>query len=117
MSVIKPEMITKEITRHDVLPLSFLKKTSYTGSKRKLRYKMAKTEIEAETDKNTLGEGEEQPEKKTVLRCYVWDGPFAFDNTPEEEIRIRDFDFNDAGIDAAIDYLNEELLRSESTGA
>lgn len=78
---------------------------------------MAKTEIEAETDKNTLGEGEEQPEKKTVLRCYVWDGPFAFDNTPEEEIRIRDFAFNDAGIDAAIDYLNEELLRSESTGA
>lgn len=123
MTVIKPEMITREITRHDVLPLSFLKKTAYTGSKRGIRYKMAKTEIEPGADNDAdkvenAGTGEDssdkaEPAKRTVLRCYVWNGQFSYDNTPKEEIRGRDFEFDDSGIDAAIAYLNEELKAAD----
>ena len=106
MTVIKPDMLTDRITRRDILPLSFLKKSAYTGSKRGLRYKMEKAEIEAETK-----EGTEDGSSKTVLRVYTWRGIFAFDHTPENEITVKDFEFNDAGIDSALDYLNEILVK------
>ena len=106
MTVIKPDMLTDRITRRDILPLSFLKKSAYTGSKRGLRYKMEKAEMEAEAK-----EGTEGGSSKTVLRVYTWRGIFAFDHTPENEIAIRDFEFSDAGIDCALDYLNEILVK------
>ena len=141
MSVIKDDMVSDVITRRDMLPLSFLKKSAYTGSKRSLNYKLEKTEIEIlpEHDENAEGsdtgdenasgnagkaeasvkngaagadpEIKERPEPvmKTVLRVYSWTGMFAFDATPAEEITSWDTEFSDAGIDAAIDHLNERL--------
>lgn len=102
MTVIKPDMLTDRITRRDILPLSFLKKSAYTGSKRGLRYKMEKAETKAETENES---------SKTVLRVYTWRGIFAFDNTPENEMTVKDFEFNDAGIDSALDYLNDILVK------
>lgn len=46
MPIILDEMMDPHITRRDMLPLSFLKMSSYTGSKRQLNYKLEKTEIE-----------------------------------------------------------------------
>ena len=66
MTVIKPDMLTDRITRRDILPLSFLKKSAYTGSKRGLRYKMEKAETEAEIAETE--EGTEGGSSKTVLR-------------------------------------------------
>ncbi|MDO4962208.1 MAG: hypothetical protein Q4E57_10250 [Eubacteriales bacterium] len=116
MPVILPEMINDQITRRDLLPLSFLKMSSYTGSKRKMNYKLEKTEVpvEAEVPAGTEAPaGTEtaapEPEMKTVLRVYVWPGPFAFDNTEEEKIKQQDVEFSDAGIDNAIEILNKEL--------
>ena len=109
MTVIKPDMLTDRITRRDILPLSFLKKSAYTGSKRGLRYKMEKAEMKVETAETE--EGTEGGSPKTVLRVYTWRGIFAFDHTPKNEIAVRDFEFSDAGIDGALDYLNEILVK------
>lgn len=94
MAVIKQEYINENITRHDLLPLSFLKKSAYTGSKGKLRYRLKKEEI-----------GEEE-QKTAVLRCWTWLTPFSFDHTPEEEMQVKDFSFTNDGIDDCIVYLN-----------
>ncbi len=116
MSVIKPEMITREITRHDILPMSFLKKSAYTGSKRGLRYRMAKTEIEkpaSEEVNASSSEAEEKPETVTVLRFWTWSSKLSFDNTPDEEFHIKDFEFSDAGIVEGLKFLNTELKELE----
>ena len=117
MAVIKDDMISERITRRDMLPLSFLKKSAYTGSKRSLNYKLEKTEIEippeplADNAENGAPDSEAgtEPAKKTVLRVYSWVGKFAFDATPREEITVYDAEFSDAGIDEAIEYLNGRL--------
>ncbi len=106
MTVIKADMISDHVIRKDMLPLSFLKKSSYTGSKRSLNYKLAKTEVPVSD--NPPAEGEE-PEKKTVLRVYSWFGPNEFDTTDPELISSTDVEFSDAGIDEAIRILNEKL--------
>ena len=90
MSVIKPEMMDSKVTRHDLLPISFLKMSSYTGSKRALRYKIQKTE-----------DGQ--------LECITWLTGNAFDHTPEEDLKRQVFRFDDAGLDAIVVYLNEVL--------
>ena len=98
MSVIKEEFISKKITRHDLLPIGFLKKSPYTGSKGKLRYRI-----------ETKEEGE-APDVKKYLLVSTWTTPFAFDKTPEEEITEEKFDFSDAEIDKIIEYLNEKAV-------
>ncbi len=101
MTVIKDEFKSKEISRYDLLPLSFLKKTCYTGSKGNFSYKLEKNEI-------SLGE-DEASGTQTVLRAFCWTGPYAFDETAAELIRHEDFSFDDKGIDEAIVYLNAML--------
>jgi len=98
MSVIKEEYMLKEITRHDLLPVSFLKKSVYTGSREDLRYRIEKKEIG------------EDPDIRKVLRVYTWRTPFAFDCTPAEEITEKDFAFSDPALDEIVAYLNQCLM-------
>ena len=98
MSVIKKEYISDRITRHDMLPLGFLKKSPYTGSKGKLRFRIEKSE-----------EGEE-PEIRKYLLVSTWTTPFAFDVTPKDEICEEKFEFSDAAIDKIIEYLNKKAV-------
>lgn len=135
MPIILDEMMDPRVTRRDMLPLSYLKMSSYTGSKRQLRYKLEKTEVElpaepvpdtapqsddagegdtgtaAEHKEEAMAEAAPEPQKITVLRIYTWTGPFAFDVTPAEEMQIHDVEFSDAGIDEAIEHLNSCLDR------
>lgn len=97
MTVIHKELISREITRHDILPLSFLKKSPYTGSKGGMRFRMEKAE-----------EGEEE-KKQTVLLCSVWPEPFAYEETDPEKIVRKSFAFSDPGIEDSILWLNEEM--------
>lgn len=94
MSVIKEEYILPYITRADLLPLSFLKKSPYTGSRDQLRYRIEKVE-----------EGEE-PNIIKKLRVTAWTTPFAFDKTPKEETIVKDFDFSNDALDDIVAYLN-----------
>ncbi len=84
----------------DIMPISFLKMESFTGSAggiRGLRYKLEKKEVII--DKET-------GEKKTFLAIHTWQGPFAFDKIPEEQLRTKNFEFSEEGRRAGIDYLN-----------
>lgn len=101
MTVIKEEFISKSITRHDILPLSFLKKSAYTGSKGGLRFRMEKKDPEEGT------EGER------VLVCSLWPEPFAYGETDETQIRQKSFAFSDQGIEEALAWMNEALLEVE----
>ena len=92
--VIKEEFISEEITVKDLLPLSFLKMSPYTGSKGKLRYRI-----------EMIKKGEE-PEIVKVLSVTTWETPFAYDKTPEEEKSVAEFSFSNEGITEIIDYLN-----------
>lgn len=117
-------MIHEGLNRFDVLPLSFLKKSPYTGSKGSLRFRLEKTELPetdaeardcplstllkgAEEKKNP--EGQEAPKTRTVLRCASWTTPFAFSETAPEDILISDFPFSDDGIEEALLTLNQKL--------
>ena len=125
MAIITDDMISERITHKDLLPLSFLKKSAYTGSKRNFNYKLEKTEIEIPRDETTengqsqaVGTAdtgaEAEPVKKTVLRVYWWLGLMSFDATPAEAITSFDTEFSDAGIEDAIAYLNDKM--SEKAG-
>lgn len=114
MAIITDDMINDRITRKDLLPLSFLKKSAYTGSKRRFNYKLEKKEAELTQDNDTAdnkdAEAEtREPVTKTVLRVYWWIGLMSYDATASEDITINDFEFSDAGIDEAIAYLNEMM--------
>ena len=95
MGIIKEEYISDKVTRHDVLPLSFLKKSAYTGSKRRLRYRMEKHQ--------------ESEDAETVLRLSWWTGPFAYEKTLSQDITVSDHPFSDEGIDACIEELNRVI--------
>jgi len=94
MSVIKEEYMKDSITRCDLLPLSFLKKSDYTGSRGKLRYRISKFET-----------GEEDNKVKK-LRVFLWTTPFAFDKTPQEEMTVTEYEFKEESLDLIAAYLN-----------
>ena len=140
--VIKPEYINDKVNIHDLLPLSFLKKNPYTGSKGKLRYRIEKAEVEVVVDPEPAPapeKSEAAPEKsealpekpeaapekpaaepeiriEKILRCTTWFTPFAFDKTPDEEKACREFAFSDKGIEDIIVYLNECLENGGNKG-
>lgn len=95
--VITDEMKKKEINKSDLLPLSFLSLSPYTGSKRGIRFRLEKVDIDKD-NKN--------PEEKALLRCYAWRGKMSFSNTPPSKIMYKDVEFSDKGIEEALSYLN-----------
>ena len=79
-----------EINKKDLLPLSFLQKSPYTGSFRGIRYRIEKQE-----------EGEEKS-----LLVYTWPEPYAFSHTPEEEKENKSFPFSEEGLEEIRLYLS-----------
>ena len=79
-----------EINKKDLLPLSFLKKSPYTGSFQGIRYRIEKQE-----------EGEEKS-----LLVYTWPEPYAFSHTPEEEKEKKSFSFSEEGLEEIRLYLS-----------
>ena len=61
------------LERSGFMPVNYLKKESYTGSYRGMRFKMMKAQV---------GEGEEE---RTVLRVIHWPEPYGFEATEEEK--------------------------------
>ena len=79
-----------EINKKDLLPLSFLQKSPYTGSFRGIRYRIEKQE-----------EGEEKS-----LLVYTWPEPYAFSHTPEVEKEKKSFPFSEKGLEEIRLYLS-----------
>lgn len=83
------------VKEEDVLNFNFfVYKGIFTGSSKDFRYRIKKDTIKKE-------------EEETVLRTWCWEGPYCFEKTPEEEIRVKDFSFDEEGRRQAIAWLNE----------
>ena len=50
----------------------------------------------------------EDGEKETILLGTVWEGPYNYDNTPEEKKETKEFAFAEEGICEALDWFNEK---------
>lgn len=83
------------LERKGFMPINYLKKESYTGSYRGMRFKMARAETEK--DGGT----------QTVLRVTHWPEPYGFDATPKKQKTSLDVSFDEEGIQAGIRWLNE----------
>lgn len=70
-----------------IMSLAFLKKERFTGSYEGMQYRLEKA-----------GDG---------LLAVIFPGPLCFDATPDEKKENKTFSFDDAGLDAAIAWLNE----------
>ena len=79
-----------EINKKDLLPLSFLKKSPYTGSFQGIRYRIEK---------------QEEGECKSLL-VYAWPEPYAFSHTPEKEKEKKSFPFSEVGLEDIRLYLS-----------
>ena len=78
------------LTRDDVLSLGYLKKATFHGSYRGMRFQMQKSSHEEET----------------VLLVYAWPEPFTFAKTADELKISQEFPFTNDGLTQSIDWLN-----------
>ena len=86
----------KMVKEEDILNFNFFAyKGIFTGSSKEFRYRIKKDSVQN-------GEQEEN-----VLRTWCWRGIYCFEKTPEEEIQVKDFSFDEEGRKQAILWLNE----------
>lgn len=83
------------LKRSGFMPVNYLKKESYTGSYRGMRFKMVKAQVE------------EEGEEKTVLRVFHWPEPYGFEATEEALKVCMDTSFDEEGIQKGIAWLNQ----------
>ncbi len=89
------------IERGDILSIAYLKKAVFTGSYEGMRFRFAVVMREI-----SGAEEEETGNGKQVLEITVWEGPYAYDATPEKKKQRRDFEFSEEGIQDGIHFLN-----------
>ncbi len=106
-----------EVRKADLMPISFLRMSVYTGSLLGMRYRMEKMEKETDLAAGVLREAgnSEETEKhgETRLLVSVWKGPYAYPKMEESDFRRRDFPFTPEGIEEARRWLNEEYEAGE----
>lgn len=89
------------IERGDILSIAYLKKAVFTGSYKGMRFRFAAVMRELSgAEEEKAGDG------KQVLEITVWEGPYAYDATPEEKKQRRDMEFSEDGIQEGIRFLN-----------
>ncbi|MCR5120474.1 MAG: hypothetical protein K6B44_12750 [Lachnospiraceae bacterium] len=76
-----------------MVTLGYIKKERYTGSGGGLRYYIQKVKP---------AEGEEGED---MIEVCIWNEPFSFECTPEEEKHFRKYPLNEDGLSEALDYI------------
>ena len=79
------------IQRKDILSIPYMKKAAFTGSYQGMRYRLKK----------------ENTEEGDKLQAVIWEGPYAYQATPEEQKEYREFPFSEEGIQQAVEWLND----------
>lgn len=52
-------------------------------------------------------EGIEDEENGKRLRVSIWSEPFCFEKTPDEYKKVKEFNYDEAGLDAAYEWVCE----------
>ncbi len=73
---------------------------AFHGSYRGMRYQVGRDPL-----MNVVFSSEED-KAGAKLRATVWPEPFAFEKTPEEKKKSEEFEYSEAGVAAAVDWLN-----------
>ncbi len=76
-----------------MVTLGYIKKERYTGSGGGLRYYIRKKDPD---------EGEEG---EAMIEVCIWNEPYSFECTPDEEKHYRKYPFNADGLSEALDYI------------
>ena len=80
---------------------------AYYGSDEGMRFRLAREPL-----RNVVFSSEEdRSSDDPKLRAEVWFGKLSYENTPEEEIERKDFEFDSDGYREAVAWLNE--MRSD----
>lgn len=79
------------IERKDILSIPYLKKATFTGSHKGMRFRFAVVKTE----------------EMQYLEVCAWEAPYAYDFTPETQKRKKDVEFSEDGIRQGIEWLNE----------
>ena len=85
------------IKQNDLASLPFLKKSSYSGSHKEMRYRIQK----------------EEQENELILKVFAWKGIFCFDKTPLEDMIQETFSFSKEGLENLKNWLNEQYILFE----
>lgn len=72
--------------------LNYVKKEEYTGSMDGMRYMLKK---------KTVGE-------EARLEVIIWPEPLGYARTPEKKKQRMEFEFSNAGLEQAVDWMNEQ---------
>lgn len=80
------------IQKDSFMPVAYFKKETYTAGFKGMRYKVYKKKME----------------EAEVLEAVIWPEPFCCDKTPEEKKQYQQFLFSEEGIEACVDWLNEQ---------
>lgn len=91
------EMRSRMIEEKDILSIGYLKKTSFSGSYKGMRYRLEKEQGETETD--------------LLARC--WEEPYSLSATEENQITAERFPFSQEGIAEAVAWLNQMYIKNE----
>ena len=79
------------LKRSDVLSISYLKKTTFSGSYQGMRFLLKM----------------EKGEECTALRVSCWEEPYSYGATKDEDRTEAEFEFSEDGIKKAVDWLND----------
>ena len=119
----------KPIEKNDIMHIGFLKKEVFAGSSEGMRYRFAK-KVYKDPDlelikKIEAGEADYPVDKKTgekimnpvkerfTLGVWVWPEPFSFDRTPEDKKTFKEFSFDEDGVMAGLDWINDQKRSSD----
>ncbi len=96
-----------------IMGIPFLKKSRFTGSDGRLRYVLEKrscADVAGRGPAGAPGIGlEEIPDSGDCLAAVFWYGIYGSAATPDEEKTTAYFPFNEAGLEAAREWLNRQL--------
>lgn len=86
----------------DILSFNYYTyKQPFTGSDSGKRYRIARFEKEIPSE-----EGKE-PAKELVFQAALWKDFLSFENTPKDEMLIREFEFSEEGLKEVVEWINE----------
>jgi len=112
-----------KIDRKDFYTIKYYKDNRFTGSCGDTRFLVERCELpaeevapkdggaaNAEAPKSEVAKSEaaEPPKPIVKLTASVWPGPYCYEKTEPDKIIREYFDFSDAGLDAAVAWLEQK---------
>lgn len=86
----------------DVLSFNYYTyKQPFTGSDKGKRYRITRFEKEIPGEEGT------EPSKELVFQAALWKDCLSFENTPKEEMMIKEFEFSPEGLKNLVDWIND----------